>query len=166
MSEQEKSKSTAGHSLPAELQGLREHKEPERERVLADRYFEKATAPKKQRTPDERVVIGGRIGSDVMRLVTGKAKLPTFQVDVSTIDKDGGTGDRISTIRTTDEKGGIAINVWQRSADGTHRLTLFVVGRPDGEGNLVLEVRTRNDADKLPLYEVKTSAHVMERGDA
>lgn len=164
---EEKSKSSVGHGLPSDLQTLREDKKPVDSAMKTKGKFTYVPAlsadyvrPKPQPT-DKRVVMGGSLGES--RAVSGPAKLPNYQVDVSTIKKDRTTSDRISTIRTVNGNDGIALNIFQKGSDGTHRLVLVVTGLPDDEGNLVLEVRTKNNAENLPLYQVKTTPPQMER---
>lgn len=170
MDEEEKPVTSVGHGLPSELQDLRKDEEPKPKSKYPTTYQPGLAAPQRPseyvrpepKSVDRRIIAGRSINTDTSRMSTGKAKLPSFRVELSSVKADLTTDDRVSMRQTTDAKDGIAINVWQKGSDGSHRLVLFVTGLPDGEGNLNLEVRTRNNKDNLPIYKVTTRPSEME----
>ncbi len=151
MSEEEKPVTSVGHGLPSELQELRKDEKPE-PAVTKGKF---TYMPGLTKRTDPRITLGESINDGVPRVVTGKAALTNFQVDVSTIKPDRSTDDRMSLTRTVGAKDGFAINIWQKGADGTHRLVLYVTGMPDEKGDLVLEVKSKEN-NKFPLYQVTT----------
>lgn len=150
---EEKPVTSVGHGLPSELQDLRKD---EAARPLVKGKFTYVPGLSASRRVDPRITLGEAIAKDVPRVVTGKAALTNFQVDISTIKPDRSTDDRMSLTRTVGAKDGFALNIWQKGSDGTHRMVLFVTGMPNEEGELVLEVKSKDAKDKLPIYSVTT----------
>lgn len=170
MDEEAKPVTSVGHGLPSELQDLRKDKpKPEpRSRIVMDARYEGLAAKQRpseyvrpESRPDPHIELGKRIGEDVRRESQGKAKLPNFRVSMSSVKPDGTTDDRLSMRQTIDAKDGIAVTIWQKGSDGTHRLVLSVTGLPNDKGDLVMEVRTKDSAP-LPIYSVTTRPAKME----
>lgn len=155
---EDKSKTSVGHALPEDMQKLREDKAPEEKAkgyTKGKFTYAPGLANKKEPQPtDNRIVVGGHVGES--RPVPGPRQAANFQVDMSTVKPDKTTSDRIVSLWPNNDDG-FAINVYQKVDDGTHRLVLFIVGSVDETGEVLVEVRSKNDENRLPMYQVKTN---------